>query len=90
MVTTAQLEETARHGLAALDALLLDPLAGLPDWPRVRVSAADAARLAQGQAVRVTPAPAAGRIAVVDAGPRLLGLAEAEIDGVVRPRRWLV
>lgn len=89
MVTPEALEETAGRGLAALDALLLDPLAGLPGWPRVPVAPADAVRLAQGQTVRVTPAPPAGLVAVVDAKPRLLGLAEAEIDGLLRPRRWL-
>jgi tRNA pseudouridine55 synthase len=89
MVTAARLEQVAEQGLPALDGLLLDPLAGLGDWPRVAVAPADAARLAQGQAVRLTDDMKPGRVAVVDGRPALLGLAELDADRVLRPKRWL-
>ena len=90
MVTAAILEQTAAQGFPALDALLLDPLAGLAGWAQVTVDAAQAARLAQGQALRLDPpAPPPGRVAVVDTRPRLLGIAEVDGQGLLQPRRWL-
>jgi len=88
-VTAAALEETAAKGLEALDALLLDPLAGLGDWERVVVDPAGAARLRQGQALRLPAGGKPGPVAVVDHRPALLGLAELDAEGVLRPRRWL-
>lgn len=88
MVTPEALEALALQGLAALDAVLLPPLAGLQGWPRVAVEPAQASRLAQGQAVPAPGGTAAGEVAVVDSGPRLLGLAEVTADGLLRPRRW--
>ena len=88
MVTPAALEQASEQGLAGLDALLLDPLAGLGSWPRLEVDPAQAARLARGQRLRVVPAPAAGRVAVT-AGGRLLGLGDVDSEGLLSPRRWL-
>lgn len=88
MVTAAALEAAAGRGPETLDALLLDPLAGLADWPRVSVDPAQAQRLAHGQAVAVDGV-AAGRVAVVDGPARLLGLGEVDAAGVLHPRRWL-
>ena len=87
MVTASCLEETAQRGPAALDALLLDPLAALHGWPQVEVDSAQARRLAQGQAVALGAAP--GRAAVVDIRRRLLGIGEVDSAGVLAPRRWL-
>ena len=89
MVTAATLEQTAERGIPALDGLLLDPLEGLAGWTRVTVDPAQATRLAQGQALRLDPAPPPGRVAVVDAQPRLLGIAEIDAEGRLCPRRWL-
>lgn len=89
MVSAAILEQTAEQGYAALDALLIDALAGLEGWARAEVDAAQAGRLAQGQGVRLDPAPAPGRVAIVDAGLRLLGLGEIDAKGLLAPRRWL-
>lgn len=89
MVTAAALEDTAARGLPALDTLLLDPLAGLADWERVVVDPAGAARLRQGQALRLAAGGKPGPVAVVDDKPALLGLAELDAEGVLRPRRWL-
>ena len=90
MVTPGALEEAAGRGPEALDALLLEPLAGLAGWDRVRADAALAARLGRGQAVRLETALRPGRVAVVDDRDRLLGLGEVDPGGVLRPRRWLV
>jgi tRNA pseudouridine55 synthase len=89
MVTAAALEDAAAQGPEALDALLLDPLAGLAGWTRVAVGDDQARRLARGQAVALDPPPAPGRVAVVDGSTRLLGLGEAGPDGRLHPRRWL-
>lgn len=89
MVTAARLERAAGEGGAALDALLLDPLAGLAGWERVTVSPADAARLGRGQAVRLEATARPGPVAVVDSRPALLGLAEVDDHQMLRPRRWL-
>lgn len=90
MVTPEALEALALQGLPALDAQLLPPLAGLEGWRRVTVDPAQAARLAQGQAVRLPAETPLGEVAVVDSGPRLLGLAEVDADRLLRPRRWLL
>lgn len=89
MVTPAALEQAAGQGLAALEALLLPPLAGLAGWRQVRVDAGLAARLAQGQKVRSPAALAPGPVAVIDPDDHLLGIAEADAGGVLAPRRWM-
>ena len=91
LVAAQTLEQAAGEGPAALDALLLPPLAGLAAWPRVEVDPGRAARLARGQAVEapaaVTDAPCL--VAVTGAGGALLGIAERGPDGRLAPRRWL-
>lgn len=89
MVTPAALEQAAAQGLAALDALLLPPLAGLAGWTQVCVDAGLAVRLAQGQKVRSPAALAPGPVAVIGPDDRLLGIAEADAGGVLAPRRWM-
>jgi tRNA pseudouridine55 synthase len=90
MVSAATLEQAADAGLPALDALLLPPAAALAGWPRVRVDAAQARRLARGQPVAPDAPPARGRVAVTDAADALLGIGEMQADGLLAPRRWLV
>jgi tRNA pseudouridine55 synthase len=89
MVTPATVEAAAAAGPEALDALLLDPLAGLEGWRRLQVDAAQALRLAQGQAVRVAGNPPSGPVAVVDERQSLLGLGDVDPAGLLAPRRWL-
>ena len=83
------LERLARDGdTAALAALLLPVEAGLASLPAVRVSAADAGRLARGQAVllRGRDAPVMEGWVSVSAHGSLVALAEVE-RGELRPRR---
>jgi tRNA pseudouridine55 synthase len=88
LVSPQALEQAAEHGPAALDALLLPPLAGLAGWPKVAVDARAADRLARGQAVDVAPG-APGLVAVTGPGGDLLGIAERAPDGHLAPRRWM-
>jgi tRNA pseudouridine55 synthase len=82
------LQRTADVGAAALAALLLPVVAGLASLPAVRVSAADAGRLARGQAVllRGRDAPLMEGWVSVSAHGSLVALAEVA-KGEVRPRR---
>ncbi|HUR40542.1 MAG TPA: tRNA pseudouridine(55) synthase TruB [Verrucomicrobiae bacterium] len=91
MVSAEHLEQVAEQGLAALDALLLEPLAGVADWRRVVVDEARSLRLSQGQAVALDQAGGmqSGAVAIVDEAARLLGLGEVDANGRLAPRRWL-
>lgn len=76
-------------GLDALDALL-EPLERLFDgWRRLGVDGDAARRLSQGQRVRVSGSPGAGRVAILDAEARVLGVGEVDAAGWVTPSRWL-
>lgn len=89
MFTLEELERTAAGGEPALDALVLPLEAGLVGFPGIRVDAAQAARLLQGQRLRlhdgVEEGPA-GEVAVFGPDGRVLGLAEVDA-GLLRPRR---
>jgi tRNA pseudouridine55 synthase len=74
---------------ATLDALLLPPITALAGWTKVPVDRTRAVQLSQGQAVRVSQAPAAGKVAIVSEAGDLLGVGDISADGVVAPRRWL-
>jgi tRNA pseudouridine55 synthase len=86
MVTLAQVEAAAGQGDAALDALLLPVEAGLAGWPEVRLDAAQALRLGQGQAVDLD-SDLAGDVHVRDLAGRSLGLGEIDAAGVLHPKR---
>ena len=89
LVTLEQIEAIAEG--PARDALLIAPAEALSHWPQLRVDPAQAARLAQGQPLSLEQLQAEpGRVAVLDAGGRLLGLAEIAPDRRLLPRRWLV
>lgn len=88
LVTPQGLEQAAEHGPAALDALLLPPLAGLPAWPRVAVDVKRAQLLARGQAVEAADGPA-GLVAVTGPDGSLLGIAQRASGGRLTPRRWM-
>ncbi len=75
-------------GLAAIDALLLDPAAALKHWPQLKVDETRAHCLGRGQAVRVAGLEPCERLAVLDESGRLLGLAQVTAGGTVAPKRW--
>ncbi len=89
LVTPQALEQAAERGLAALDALLLPPLAGLASWPRVAVDEKQALRLARGQAVEAPDGPP-GLVAVTGSDGALLGIGERAAGGGLRPHRWMM
>lgn len=74
---------------ASRDALLHPIAALLADWPHAVADAVQAARLGHGQPVELAGAPAAGRVAVFDAGGQALCLARVDAQGRVAPSRWL-
>jgi tRNA pseudouridine55 synthase len=80
--------ETPPAGLAAVPLALLPVEAGLAALPALRVSSADAGRLARGQAVllRGRDAPVMEGWVAVSAHGSLLALAQVE-KGELRPRR---
>ncbi|MBL6751901.1 MAG: tRNA pseudouridine(55) synthase TruB [Nevskia sp.] len=90
MVTLERLQAAAAEGSA--DALLLPMAAALRGWPRVSVTAAQAQRLAHGQAVEgvqpAQPAAAAALAIFAEAGD-LLGIGEFDAAGRLAPKRWL-
>ena len=88
LVAPEALERAAADGPAALQALLLPPLAGLASWRRVAVDETGARRLAHGQAVQ-GEAGTPGLVAVTGAAGALLGIAEQAGDGSLTPRRWM-
>lgn len=89
MVTLDAVAAAAAQGDTALDTLLRPPRAGLAGWAEVAVSADGAAALSQGRPVRADTGVPAGPVAVVDAAGALLGIAEADAEGWLRPRRWM-
>jgi tRNA pseudouridine55 synthase len=86
MVTFEALEAAAGQGDAAIDALLLPVEAGLAGWPEVRLDAAQARKLGQGQAVPEIAGPP-GEVHVRTADGLSLGLGELDSAGKLRPKR---
>lgn len=86
MWTLEALEALAERGERSLDACLLPVEAGMASWPQVRVGAAEARRLGQGQGVDGAFHPP-GEVAVMDEEGRALGLGEVGPEGRLRPRR---
>jgi len=85
MWTLEALEALAERGERSLDACLLPIEAGMASWPQVRVSAAQARRLGQGQGVPgFRPA---GSVAILDEAGKALGLGTVGEDGRLRPQR---
>lgn len=89
VVTFDELTEIAKQGVAALDACLISPAAGLRHWPQLKVDAQCAYHLRGGRAVRLADAPKAGLLAILDEGGDLLGIAEINAQGLVAPKRWM-
>ncbi len=81
------LQALAEQGEPALDACLLPIDAGLVQWRHVALDADQARRLGLGQAIQLDPATPVGEVIAVADDGRALGLADIEIDGLLRPRR---
>ncbi len=84
--TLEALQALAARGEHSLDACLLPIEAGMASWLPVEVSAAQAGRLAYGQAL-AGAFGAPGPVAIVDARGRALGLGEVGDEGSLRPQR---
>lgn len=87
MQTLEAVEEICRAG--GMPRLLTADQA-LPALPSVTVTASAQLRLTQGQAIAWPQPQPAGRVRVYDEGGRFLGLAEADGEGSVRPKRMFV
>lgn len=84
------LEAAAAEGPHALDRLLLPPESALEGWASVHVSAADAARLTQGQTVPATPGLPLGLVKVyAESGP-FIAIAAVTSDGGLAPERVFI
>ena len=84
--TLEALQELAERGERMLDACLLPIETGMAAWPGLRVTDAQAHRLARGQTVaglRATP----GSVALYDEAGRALGLGGVDGAGTLRPQR---
>ncbi|BCT93461.1 tRNA pseudouridine synthase B [Lysobacter helvus] len=86
MWTLEALQELADRGERMLDACLLPIETGMTAWPHLRVSAAQAMRLARGQSV-AGASSTPGRVALYDDAGRALGLGQVDETGCLRPQR---
>ena len=82
-----RLEAAAVDGAAALDRLLLPADAALVGWPAVRVPAADAARLAHGQAVAAGAGLPNGRVKVLSEAGELIAIGLVTAERTLAPTR---
>ncbi|HEU4612063.1 MAG TPA: tRNA pseudouridine(55) synthase TruB [Kofleriaceae bacterium] len=87
MFSVEQLEALAATGLEALDACLLPLESGLAALPRLAVSAAEAALLAQGRRPSRPGAGAMPLACAMDPSGRLVALVEIDARGEMRVRR---
>jgi tRNA pseudouridine55 synthase len=83
MLTFEELEAAAAGGTAALDRLLLPAEAALEGWPAAHLAPAEAARVAQGQAVPVDPSLPSGQVRVYAGTGQLIAI------GLVTPEHRL-
>lgn len=84
-----QLAHRHESGLTALDDVLLEAHKALPDWPQVKLNAAETLRIGQGQSVQ-TETLQPSQILLFDAENRFMGLAERDDSGKVAPKRLFV
>jgi tRNA pseudouridine55 synthase len=89
MFTLDRLGELAELGMQSLDGILLPPVAGIADWPRVPADAPEIQRLNNGQRIRLQASAAHGRLAVLDLSGRLRFLGQVDAAGVFHPERLL-
>jgi tRNA pseudouridine55 synthase len=81
-----ELASLAEGGVEALDQRLLPLEEGLSGYPQVRLDAAGATRLRQGQAVE-TDGALVGRCVALDEAGRAVALAECDAHGRIRSLR---
>ncbi len=86
MWTLEALQALAARGESSLEACLLPIEAGMTAWPEIRVDAAQARRLAQGQSLAGDFRPP-GEVAVYGEQGRVLGLGHVDPEGRLRPQR---
>jgi tRNA pseudouridine55 synthase len=86
MWTLEALQELAERGERMLDACLLPIETGMASWPHLRVTEAQAFRLARGQTV-AGASSTPGNVALYDEAGRALGLGEVDGQGTLRPQR---
>ena len=86
MHSLESLDALAGTGLSALDEVLLPVDRGIRDWPRVDLSAAVCARLAQGQKVAAQPGWPEARVRVYGPDSDFVGIGEVAA-GELAPRR---
>ncbi|MFT4046064.1 MAG: tRNA pseudouridine(55) synthase TruB [Solimonas sp.] len=86
---TLEMLEAERDDLSALDRHLLACAEALAHWPTLTVDEIHAQALAHGCAQRIAGVRRETRLAVIDGRGDLLGLAESDAEGWVRPQRWL-
>jgi tRNA pseudouridine55 synthase len=86
MWTFQALQDLAERGERMLEACLLPIETGMASWPALRVSAAQAVRLARGQSV-AGASSTPGSVALYDEAGRALGLGEVDATGCLRPQR---
>lgn len=86
MWTLEALQQLATRGERGLDACLLPVESGMASWAEVEVTAAQAQRLGQGQAVTGAFRPE-GEVAIFGPQGRALGLGQVDADGRLRPQR---
>ncbi|MDQ3229956.1 MAG: tRNA pseudouridine(55) synthase TruB [Pseudomonadota bacterium] len=93
MWTLEELQTLAARGDRSLEACLLPIESGMTAWPEVRVTAAQAQRLGQGQSVADTAFRPEGEVAIYGESGRVLGLGLVNDAGQLRPQRlfaWAV
>jgi tRNA pseudouridine55 synthase len=90
MHTLEALEAAANGGLEALDRLLLPADSALPAWPSTHLTALEAARLAQGQAVGADPALPRGNVKVYGPSDQLIAIGLVSEDGRLAPTRVFI
>lgn len=73
-----------------MDDLLLPTSAAFVGWEHIVVDDIHKKRLASGQAIHIDRECFVGRLAVFDFAGNLLGIAEGEPNGIVKPKRWLM
>lgn len=85
MFTLDELAALRGQGAESMDACLLPIVAGLVDWPALRLNAADADAVSHGRALRVVGAP--GRYRAESADGRLLAIGEVDAAGTFKVLR---